>query len=195
MHEREREQAFTGLEAAVVLIAFVVVASVFSYVILNTGFFVTQKSQEVVYSAVAQADSALGPITGVYGVTDPVSGQLVKINFSCRLAFGNTPVDFKHVAIVYNNATLLETLQMDPATYNPTGCQANSGTWAVYQRINTQRTDNQLGSGDEFMISACPTQPPVKDDTIHLEIRPPNGVAMDITRTVANIAGPVTRLH
>jgi len=193
--KKQQDQAFTGLEAAVVLIAFVVVAAVFSYVVLNTGFFVTQKSQDVIYSAVAQSDSALGPIGGVYGITDPATGQLVRINFSCRLAFGNTPVDFGGVTIVYNNASLLETLRMDPATYNPAGCQVNSGTWAVYQRINTQRTDNMLGPGNEFMISACPRQLPVKDDTIHIEVRPPNGVAMDITRTVANIGGPVTRLH
>ncbi|WP_321506820.1 flagellin [uncultured Methanoregula sp.] len=195
MHEQTHDQAFTGLEAAIVLIAFVVVAAVFSYVVLNTGFFVTQKSQDVIYAAVGQSDSALGPIGGVYGVTDPVSGQLVRINFSCRLAFGNTPVDFGSMTIVYNNATMLETLQRDPAIYNPAGCQANSGTWAVYQRVNSQSNDNQLRSGEEFMLSACPTQLPVKDDTIHLEIRPPNGVAMDITRSVGSLSGSVTRLH
>ena len=35
--------AFTGLEAAIVLIAFVVVSAVFAYVILGAGFFTTQK--------------------------------------------------------------------------------------------------------------------------------------------------------
>ncbi|MFA4861062.1 archaellin/type IV pilin N-terminal domain-containing protein [Methanoregula sp.] len=195
MKKPVQDSAFTGLEAAVVLIAFVVVAAVFSYVVLNTGFFVTQKSQEVIYSAVNQADSVLGPIGGVYGVTDPVSGQLVKINFSCRVAFGTTKVDFGRVTVVYTNATVFETLQMDPDTYNPAGCQANSGTWAVYERINSPAPDNQLTSGAEFMISACPSQPPVNDDTIHLEIRPADGVALDITRSVSNLAGTVHRLH
>ncbi|MHC1629400.1 MAG: archaellin/type IV pilin N-terminal domain-containing protein, partial [Methanoculleaceae archaeon] len=36
------ERAFTGLEAAIVLIAFIVVAAVFSYVVLGAGFFTTQ---------------------------------------------------------------------------------------------------------------------------------------------------------
>jgi archaeal flagellin FlaB len=181
MTGRTQEQAFTGLEAAIVLIAFVVVAAVFSYMILNTGFFVTQKSQEVVYAAVSQADSVLGPAGGAYGVTDPVSGEIVKINFSCRLAFGDTPVDFGRVTIVYSNTTRLETLRMDPATYNPAGCQAYSGTWTVYQRINDRHADNQLESGEEFIISACPSKSPVKNDRIHLEVRPANGIAMDIT--------------
>ncbi|MDD1660888.1 MAG: flagellin, partial [Methanomicrobiales archaeon] len=45
-----REEAFTGLEAAIVLIAFVVVAAVFSYVVLGAGFFSTQKAQESVHT-------------------------------------------------------------------------------------------------------------------------------------------------
>ncbi|WP_421909142.1 archaellin/type IV pilin N-terminal domain-containing protein [Methanolacinia petrolearia] len=32
-------EGFTGLEAALVLVAFIVVATVFSYVILGAGFF------------------------------------------------------------------------------------------------------------------------------------------------------------
>ena len=38
------DDGFTGLEAAIVLIAFVVVAAVFSYVVLGAGFFTTQKA-------------------------------------------------------------------------------------------------------------------------------------------------------
>jgi len=51
-------RAFTGLEAAIVLTAFVVVAAVFSYVVLNAGFFTTQKSKEVVHTGVEQATSS-----------------------------------------------------------------------------------------------------------------------------------------
>ena len=36
--ENNSSDAFTGLEAAIVLIAFVVVAAVFSYIILSAGF-------------------------------------------------------------------------------------------------------------------------------------------------------------
>jgi len=43
--KQNTSDAFTGLEAAIVLIAFVVVAAVFSYVVLGAGFFTTQKAQ------------------------------------------------------------------------------------------------------------------------------------------------------
>ena len=53
------EKGFTGLEAAIVLVAFVVVAAVFSYVMLGAGFYTTQKSQEVVHTGVMQASSSV----------------------------------------------------------------------------------------------------------------------------------------
>ena len=55
----DRNEGFTGLEAAIVLIAFVVVAAVFSYVVLGAGFFTTQKSQEAVYTAVDMSSSSM----------------------------------------------------------------------------------------------------------------------------------------
>ncbi|MFA5222458.1 MAG: archaellin/type IV pilin N-terminal domain-containing protein, partial [Methanoregula sp.] len=61
----QNDEGFTGLEAAIVLIAFVVVAAVFSYVVLGAGFFTTQKAQETVHTGVAQATSAVelsGPV-------------------------------------------------------------------------------------------------------------------------------------
>jgi flagellin FlaB len=61
----KNEDAFTGLEAAIVLIAFIVVAAVFSYVMLGAGFFATGEAQRVVDTGVAQASSAVelsGPV-------------------------------------------------------------------------------------------------------------------------------------
>ena len=65
----KKDPAFSGLEAAIVLIAFVVVAAVFSYVMLGAGFFATSKSQEVTYSGVKQSTSNVvldGYIYGTY---------------------------------------------------------------------------------------------------------------------------------
>jgi archaeal flagellin FlaB len=36
----------TGLETAIIMIAFVLVASVFSYVVISAGLFASQKSRE-----------------------------------------------------------------------------------------------------------------------------------------------------
>ena len=64
---RKDRRGFTGLEAAIVLTAFIVVAAVFSYVVLNAGFFTTQTSKEVIHTGVEQATSSAELAGNVYG--------------------------------------------------------------------------------------------------------------------------------
>jgi flagellin FlaB len=45
---RRDERGITGLETAIILIAFVVVAAVFAYTVLSAGIFSSQKGQEAV---------------------------------------------------------------------------------------------------------------------------------------------------
>jgi flagellin FlaB len=73
--EQNTSDASTGLEAAIVLIAFVVVAAVFSYVVLGAGFFTTQKAQETVYKSVEQSTTNLlliGNVTGSLQIMVPL---------------------------------------------------------------------------------------------------------------------------
>ena len=67
---KHNDEGFTGLEAAIVLIAFVVVAAVFSYVVLGAGFFTTQKAQETVYKGVEQSTANIQMIGSVYGLSN-----------------------------------------------------------------------------------------------------------------------------
>lgn len=62
-----RGSAMTGLEAAIVFIAFIVVASVFAYVVLGSGFFAAQKSGEAVHAGLEEAGSALRTAGSVLG--------------------------------------------------------------------------------------------------------------------------------
>src|SRR3974390_3064960 len=89
------EKGFTGLEAAIVLIAFVVVAAVFSYVMLGAGFFTTQKSQEVVHTGVTQASSSveLGGDVIAKGDTVTVPNKIGNITIFLQLTSGGSQVD------------------------------------------------------------------------------------------------------
>jgi len=92
----DNERAFTGLEAAIVLIAFVVVAAVFSYVVLGAGFFTTQKSQETVYSATKQASANLAESGPVVLETDENSA-VKNISFNLKPAAGASPIDLSRI--------------------------------------------------------------------------------------------------
>ena len=95
------ERAFTGLEAAIVLTAFVVVAAVFSYVVLGAGFFTSEKSKEVIHTGVEQATSSMelgGYVVGHgwrYGYVNAsagtwnASGATDAYNYLSYYAWGN----------------------------------------------------------------------------------------------------------
>ena len=56
---RRDERGITGLETAIILIAFVVVASVFAYTVLSAGIFSSQKGQEAGYAGLEEARASM----------------------------------------------------------------------------------------------------------------------------------------
>jgi archaeal flagellin FlaB len=66
----KQQKGITGLETAIILIAFVVVAAVFAYTVLSAGLFSTQKSQEAVYSGLQETQNTLVVKGGVLSEAD-----------------------------------------------------------------------------------------------------------------------------
>jgi len=90
------EKGITGLETAIILIAFVVVAAVFAYTVLSAGLFTTQKSQEAVYSGLKEAQGSLELRGGVIATanTTGASGYIKQLSFIVSNALGGEPMDF-----------------------------------------------------------------------------------------------------
>ena len=63
---RTIQQGITGLETAIILIAFVVVSSVFAYTVLSAGLFSSEKAKEAVYSGLEGTRSSMVIEGGVY---------------------------------------------------------------------------------------------------------------------------------
>jgi len=184
------DNAFTGLEAAIVLIAFVVVAAVFSYVVLGAGFFTTQKSQEVVHTGVQQASSTLEIVGNVYGTASTPSAGIDTINFSCALAPGGTPVDFDKVVMTYSNASSLATL-----TRGTKGGTVAAGGWIIATVQNQVTDDDVLEKGEQFDIMAMPPNNIMKNDQFQIEIKPAIGAALSISRTAPPSIQKVNTLY
>jgi flagellin FlaB len=91
-----KEKGITGLETAIILIAFVVVAAVFAYTALSAGLFSTQKAQEAVYSGLKEAQSTLelkGAVIATGNITGD-AGTVGEITFTVSNVLGGEPVDF-----------------------------------------------------------------------------------------------------
>ena len=79
------QRGITGLETAIVLIAFVVVSSVFAFAALSTGLFTTDKAKETIKAGLSEARGtmelkgsvlAAAAVTGNSGTVDTISFQV-----------------------------------------------------------------------------------------------------------------------
>ena len=162
------EKGFTGLEAAIVLVAFVVVAAVFSYVMLGAGFYTTQKSQEVVHTGVQQASSSVELSGDLIGKGDGT--EITDINVCLQLTSGGSAVDMGKTLIVYSSPTVAPVeLQLAAGFTIPNKYNANTG--------------NLLEKGEKFEVKIDTTTYDINaNDEFQIEIKPPQGASYTIHR-------------
>src|SRR3972149_2481510 len=86
------EQGLTRSETAIILIAFVIVASVFAYVVLSAGLFSTQKAKEAIHAGLEEARATIEVKGNLYGTME--SGILKTIYFTIATTTGGDQIDF-----------------------------------------------------------------------------------------------------
>ena len=194
-----KDEGFTGLEAAIVLIAFVVVAAVFSYVVLGAGFFTTQKAQQVIYTSVDQASSSVEIMGDVYGInfTDHPAAYTY-IRFTVGLTSGGSPVDFSQTTMAYSSQKYDGVEYLERSTYTPktkaedltneivktaVGDVGAGGKWGVLLINNGgDKTDLLLENQEQFVIYAHPSQGLIANEKFNLEISPSVGTSYVVAR-------------
>ena len=90
------QRGITGLETAIILIAFVVVASVFAFTILSSGVFAAERSKQSIRAGLQDTRSTLLPKGGTRafrGFDSSNSPSIFKISFTVANAVGGEPVD------------------------------------------------------------------------------------------------------
>jgi flagellin FlaB len=173
------DEGFTGLEAAIVLIAFVVVAAVFSYVVLGAGFFTTQKAQETVYKGVEQSTTNIQMIGNVYGLASTPSSGIDQIRFTIGLAPGAPSINLEKMNIIVSTPTY------GPTTLvwaNATTSTANTNFVALKNGDTTLGAQSTMTAGDQMELRFNITVVP-KDTKINVEMRPGVGAALPFSKT------------
>jgi flagellin FlaB len=190
---KRKEDAFTGLEAAIVLIAFVTVAAVFSYVALGLGFFSTQKSQQVIHSGVTEATSNIVVEGDVYGISRYSPSMLKQIQFDIGLAAGNSPVDVDKLTIEMSSSSaqapeILNRLPFPDLIPGP-------GAWSVYEK-HPDKTDDLLNGSELFTIIVTPPDDiQLKPGTqFTIELKPEKGAALGLQKVVPSYVNNGTTL-
>jgi flagellin FlaB len=168
---KTNDKGFTGLEAAIVLIAFVVVAAVFSYVVLGAGFFTTQKAQETVYKGVEQSTANIQMIGNVYGLSSN-NVNITQLTFVIGLAPGASALDLTKMKIVFST----------PATTPVIVSQGTAPSTSTFNTSIGAAAATSINPGDQVEIAFNVTG--VEANTkITMELRPSVGAALPFSKT------------
>jgi flagellin FlaB len=90
-----RQRGITGLETAIILIAFVVVASVFAFTILSTGVFSTERAKETIFAGLEQTKNTLRPSGSVIAFRGYIGSTeaIFKFSLIVESVDGSDPID------------------------------------------------------------------------------------------------------
>jgi flagellin FlaB len=169
-----REDGITGLETAIILIAFVVVAAVFAFVVLSTGLFSSERSKESVYAGLAKTRATMNLASGVVGRANGGLTQVDSIEFDLVLAAAGEQVNLDPTAttnrtvITYIDATTV----VNDVAYTTTVITGNPN--AMLEQGELIRVTVNLAA-----IGA--TVGP--NGTFTLEIKPPTGSYLNVQRS------------
>jgi len=183
-----QERGITGLETAIVLIAFVVVASVFAFVVLSTGLFSSERGKETVYAGLAKTRGSMELTGGVIAASNTTN--LTALTFDLTLAAGGDSVNLNPNDTT--NRTVISFQDINNSIANVT----------YTTTVITGDNDNLLESGELLEVSVDLTQPAFGSNTIttnqtfSLEVKPPSGSYLVVQRTTpASINQSVINLN
>lgn len=171
-----REEGMTGLETAIILIAFVTVAAVFGYAVLSAGIFSADKAKGTVYQGMEEAKSSM-ELKGNLIANGNLAGDAVDgVQFVVANAIGEYPIDLSPEGTA-TNVTVISYSDENQYVSELTG-------WSITQLAEAD-ADNLLEIGEQFMVSvdlSGLTTPLAVNTVFTLEIKPPHGATIVVNR-------------
>ncbi|AKB70765.1 archaellin/type IV pilin N-terminal domain-containing protein [Methanosarcina mazei] len=209
---RKDDRAFTGLESAIVLTAFVVVAAVFSYVVLGAGFTTSDAAKKTIDEGVKQTTSSIelaGDVIAIGGTAvsttiitdgDPetegdqavtaMKSPVDKIIITLQLTAGQSPVDIGRAGNGDGSEILVvsyadSSLYEDSAAWSKEFVGENDGDDILEQHEKVKLT---VTVPDNSLLANSATAP---NSEFRLEIKPKVGAIVPVTRVIPAQIDPV----
>jgi flagellin FlaB len=184
----KKEEGITGLETAIILIAFVIVASVFAFVVLSTGLFSAERGKETVFAGLEKARGNL-EVRGALTVTDTDTNGTIdsadQIDFNVALAAGGFPISLDPAA--YTNTVVVNYIDQQDREPDVT----YTVTWIL------EDGDDLLEVGELAQVTVSPPSGSSlgTNEIFTLEVVPPSGGTLLINRTMPPSIDDVMDLH
>ena len=188
-------RGMTGLETAIILIAFVTVAAVFGYAVLSAGLFSAERGKETIYAGLKTAQSNL-----------EVSGSVI--------AKSTDNVTVSNILITVKNAVAGQPIDMTPCdgTANATNKTVISlGTSSEYLNnikwtktaLGAANSNNLLETGEQFEINintadlggTALVNGIEANGKFSVQIKPALGSTITVMRSLPGALEPTMDLH
>ena len=190
------QEGMTGLETAIILIAFVTVAAVFGYAVLSAGLFSAERGKETIYAGLQQARANMEVVGSVIAYGDNATNSPTKVSrvlFTCRDAIAGTPIDMTPNRGGRENRCIIS-LTTTTAYYN-------NVKWTA-QFVGNHDNDQLLEAGEQLEITldmvdlgAGFGDPVIGPNAIfNIQVKPTQGSTMTIQRTLPAAMDPVMDL-
>ena len=207
-----------GIESAIVLIAFVIVAAALAFVVLNMGFSTSQKAKTAIVATLGEAGSSLEVSGKVFAWADTGTLEVQVIGIPIKIASGGESVNldplFTAVKFITDDISYDDIYEGVTAT-DPTPISIQEGVNQCVTSFNPPITSNPITTGPSAATSACiyftvninnndiidqgehailaivfgvPADTPGALDKFKVELIPPTGATLTVERQVPNIS-------
>ena len=187
---RNDERGITGLETAIILIAFVVVATVFAFVVLTTGVFSAERGKETVFAGLEKARGTMELRGGIVATATGATLAVDDIQFTVATTISGESIPLDPLATV--NRTVI--------AYRDETVVDNDVAYTVVSIVGDG--DNLLEPGELMLIiidvnggAISPTPTLGGNTRFTFEIQTPVGATLDITRQMPVELNAVMQLH
>ena len=219
-----KQRGISGLETAIILIAFVVVASVFAFTVLSTGVFSAERVRETIFAGLEEAKSTLRPSGSVIAFRGYVGSTEAIFKFSLVVESidGADPIDLTppytadgsgtdpDSSVTTNRTTIVyiddnQILQNVPWTIDflgggsdnflDSGEKAEIQVWLLNRTTGTTITSN---SSVNYMSSGGLTSSGTlltPNDRFTVEIQAPTGAVLTVRRNLPPVLDTVINLR
>jgi len=193
---RRDERGITGLETAIILIAFVVVASVFAYTVLSAGIFSSQKGQEAVYAGLSEARATMEIKGSMFAYGNGTSGNMTvtSVSFTLTNAMKGQAIDLTPNTGGNESVTVM--------SYTDKNQHVSNLLWDI-KFIGKNNGDDLLEQDEQAVVTvnlsvggpSHLTTSPGTYDTFTIEVKPVTGASLVLNRTFPARIDPVMDLH
>ena len=190
------DRGITGLETAIVLIAFVVVSTELAFAVLSSGLFSSDQARETIQAGLAETRGSM-ELKGSVIVTSSVTGTggvVSDIAFQVSNAAGGDPIDLTQgkTLIMYTDPTQSK-MFVSSSGFDVTALgSADSDKLLERNEVYELKLTglNTTGGGNDKLTTALRV-----DTTFNLEVIPPKGAVLFIERATPVFMDDINQLN